>query len=87
MPRTKADCSRRAPLSRPVPLGSRGRPLRHPEALQPQGQHHQHLSGAGAQPAQLLLQAGGGGRRLQQRAARYPPLPGSRVEHLEVLGR
>lgn len=51
--------------SRAVPLCGWGGTQWHPEALQPQRQHHQHLPGSGAQQSTLLLQAGGGGRWLQ----------------------
>lgn len=51
--------------SRAVPLGGWGGTQWHPEALQPQRQHHQHLPGSGAQQSTLLLQAGSGGRWLQ----------------------
>lgn len=53
-------------FSRSVPLCSRGWTPRHPEAVQPQRQHNQHLPESGAQQPELLLQAGGGGLRLQQ---------------------
>lgn len=56
---------------RSFPLCSRGRTPWHSEAVQPQGQHHQHLPRFRAQQPKLLLQTGGGGRWLQQWAVRY----------------
>lgn len=53
------------PPSRAVPLCGWGGTQWHPEALQPQRQHHQHLPGSGAQQSPLLLQAGSGGGWLQ----------------------